>query len=85
VKTVGIISGGGGGASEMVEAFKHQCDVYLTGEPFESGYQMAREAKLNVVTPGHYNTEKFGVMELGKLLENKFKVRTEFIDVPNPL
>jgi dinuclear metal center YbgI/SA1388 family protein len=85
VKTVGIVSGGGGGASDMVEAFKYQCDVYLTGEPFESGYQMAKEAKLNVLGPGHYNTEKFGVQELGKLLEKKFKVKTEFIDIPNPL
>lgn len=85
VKTVGIISGGGGGASDMIEAFKHKCDVYLTGEPFESGYQMAREAKINVIAPGHYNTEQFGVQALGKLLEKKFKVKTEFIDIPNPL
>lgn len=85
IKTIGIISGGAGGASDMIEAFKSQCDVYLTGEPFESGYQMAKEAKLNVLGPGHYNTEKFGVQELGKLLEKKFNVKTEFIDIPNPL
>ncbi|HUS51850.1 MAG TPA: Nif3-like dinuclear metal center hexameric protein [Candidatus Bathyarchaeia archaeon] len=85
VETVGIISGGAGGASDMIEAFKHKCDVYLTGVPFEAGYQMAKEAKLNVIGPGHYNTEKFGIMELGKLVEKKFKVKTEFIDVPSPL
>lgn len=85
VKTVGIISGGGGGANDMIEAFKYHCNVYLTGEPFESGFAMAKEARLNVVAPGHYNTEKFGVQALGKLLEKKFKVKTEFIDIPNPL
>ncbi len=85
IKTVGIVSGAAGRSGYMIKAFKHDCDAYLTGLPFESGYQMAREAKLNVIGPGHYNTEKFGLIELGKLLEKKFKVKTEFIDIPNPL
>lgn len=85
IKTVGIISGGAGGVYHVVEAAESGCDVYLTGNPFESGFAAAKEMKINVIGPGHYNTEKFGIQALGKLLEKKFKVKTEFIDIPNPL
>ena len=32
---------------------------------------------------GHYNTERFGVQALSKLLQVQFGVETFFIDVPN--
>ncbi len=83
VNTVGIVSGGG--ASELMEAVKKGCDVYLTGEAKEQTPALCRESKINYVAAGHYNTEKFGVQTLGDLVRDKFGVEVRFFDVPNRL
>ena len=59
-------------------------DLYITGEVSEPVQEFARESRANFIAAGHYNTEKPGVMALADILENKFKVKTEFIDIPNP-
>lgn len=85
VSTIGIVSGGAGSIQRVSEAIDKGCDVYLTGVLYEESYALAREAQLNIIAAGHYNTEKFGVIALGKKLEEKFGVATEFVDIPNPL
>lgn len=83
VETVAFVSGG---AHRMLEeAIEKEIDVYVDGETNESRPALAAEAGIHFIAPGHYNTEKFGVIELGKLLEKKFKVETKFIDIPNQL
>lgn len=83
VKTLAVISGG---AQRMFEqAVEAGLDLYVTGEVSEFVQEMARESRTNFISAGHYNTEKPGVQALAKLLRSKFRVKTEFIDVPNPI
>lgn len=56
--------------------------TFITGEFNHYGYHYALENKINVIALGHYSTEIFGVKALGKKLEQEFKVKTEFIDLP---
>jgi dinuclear metal center YbgI/SA1388 family protein len=82
IRTIGAVSGGA--ALMFDQAVAEDLDVYVTGEVSEQTQEFARETRSNFIAAGHYNTEKPGVTALAALLERKFKVRTEFIDVPNP-
>ena len=82
IRTVGAVSGG---AARMFEqAAAAGLDLYLTGEVSEPTQEYARETRGNFIAAGHYNSEKPGVQALAGVLEKKFGVRTEFIDIPNP-
>jgi len=82
IRTVGVVSGG---AARMFEqAVAAGLDLYVTGEVSEQTQEYARETRSNFIAAGHYNTEKPGVMALAAVLGKKFKVKTEFIDIPNP-
>ncbi len=45
----------------------------------------AREAGIHFIAGSHYGTETFGVRRLGELLADRFGIRHEFVDVPNPV
>ena len=83
IRSVGIVSGGGGSAFE--DCIKEGLDLFITGEPSHAIYHIAKEARINLIFAGHYATEKLGVMALGKNIEEKFKIKTEFIDIPTGL
>lgn len=70
-----------GGSTDAVFTAPEGSTV-LVGEFSHGGYHFAKERKLNVISAGHYITEKFGVIALGKVLEKKFKQTTIFVDVP---
>ncbi|KKR07513.1 MAG: hypothetical protein UT32_C0010G0030 [Parcubacteria group bacterium GW2011_GWC2_39_14] len=80
VKRVGIVSGGA--SPTWVTAQKLGCDTFITGDLRESVVRPAEEAKMNVINAGHYNSERFGIMNLGKLIQKKFKVPVEFVEIP---
>ncbi len=82
IRTVGAVSGGAAGMFE--QAVEAGLDLYLTGDVWESTQELARESGANFISAGHYNTEKPGVLALARVLEKKFGVKTEFIDIPNP-
>ena len=82
---LGLVTGGAGRASHVIEAAERGCDTYLTGELSEPAPAIAAELSLNLIGAGHYNTEKLGVQAVGRLLEAQFGVTSVFIDVPNPL
>lgn len=82
IRTAGVISGGAAGM--FYQSVKAGLDIYITGEVSESAQEFARETSSNFIAAGHYNTEKPGVMALAAVLEKKFGVKTEFIDIPNP-
>ncbi len=83
ITTAGIVSGG---ADRMFEqAVAEGLDLFITGEVSEFVQEYAREHKANFISAGHYNTEKPGIRALEKLLRKKFKVKTEFLDIPNPV
>lgn len=83
VKKVGIISGSGSDAAEIVA--RYGADVLLTGESKLSAYHAARESEINIVFAGHYCTEIFGLKALKDHIADKFNVQTYFLDIPTEL
>ena len=82
VRSVGVVSGGA--ASMFEQAVDAGLDLYITGEVSEGTQEFARETRSNFIAAGHYNTEKPGVLALAQVLEKRFRVKTEFFDIPNP-
>ncbi len=83
VRRLGVVTGGGQGY--LLEALGAGCDTFLTGEVGEPTEATAREAGINFIAAGHYNSEKIGIQALGDLLHTQFGVETFFCDVPNPV
>jgi len=81
VKRVAVISGGS--SPDFEEVFNAGADVFVGGDIRESEVRKMEEVGINYINAGHYNTEKLGIQNLGKLIEKKFKIRAEFVDVPN--
>lgn len=80
ITTVGVISGGA--ADMAVQAIEAGVDLYLTGESSHSVYHQVAERGLNVVYGGHYATETLGLRALAAHLTERFKLKTEFLDIP---
>jgi len=80
IKTVAVVSGGG--SSCLPEAVEKGFDLFITGEPTEWTESYAKDNEINVIFAGHYNTEKFGVIALGNYLAKKFKIKFEFVEIP---
>ena len=80
IKSVAYISGGG--ISMLNQAIEADIDCFITGEPAHSAFWLAKEAGINVIFAGHYYTETLGVKSIAKELKNKFKIDTEFIELP---
>jgi dinuclear metal center YbgI/SA1388 family protein len=83
IEKIGVISGGA--QKYFSQAVSAGLDVYLTGEVSEHIMHYAKEENIHFVSAGHYATEKFGIIALGKLLEEKFDVEVSFIDINNPV
>jgi dinuclear metal center YbgI/SA1388 family protein len=83
IKKVGVISGGA--QKELKQAVDEGLDVFITGEVSEHIMYYAKEEKIHFISAGHYATEKFGIIALGKLLEKKYNLNIKFIDIPNPI
>jgi dinuclear metal center YbgI/SA1388 family protein len=83
VSSLFVVSGAGRNLIDSVTGL--EVDTYITGDAQENTEYIAREAGLNYIYAGHYNTEKLGVMELGKEIEKKLDVEVKFIDIHNSL
>lgn len=83
IKRVGVVSGGA--YSMLPQAIDQKLDLYVTGILDEPAYEWCREGKINCIALGHYHSEKCGVEALMKLTAQKFHVKTQFIDIENPL
>jgi putative NIF3 family GTP cyclohydrolase 1 type 2 len=82
VRTVAVVSGGAPALIE--EAGGKGIDVFLSGEPSLAAYSLAQEYRVNAVFAGHYATEVFGVQALAGVLQRRFGVDCEFIDLNVP-
>ena len=80
IESVGMVTGGGVGHLE--EAAEAGLDLYITGEPKQSAYHLARELQINALFAGHYATETFGVRAVGRKLEKDLDLKIVFIDEP---
>jgi len=83
VHSVGVVSGAA--SSSLPEAIAQGLDAFITGEPAEHTMAEAREAGIHFLACGHYATETFGVKRLGDLLQERFSITHEFVDLPNPI
>lgn len=83
INRVAIVSGGAPRYAR--EAIDRGADLFLSGEETESIYHLSKEEGIHFVAAGHHATERFGVIALGELLEQKFDIEVEFVDVPNPI
>ena len=79
VRNVCFVSGHG--VIVLPEALKKGFDTFISGSITESNVDTARDANINLICAGHYNSEKLGIMALGKLLKKKFKTEIKFFDV----
>ena len=80
IKKVAVISGGA--SPYYNKAMEIGADVLVTGDMRENIVREAEEIGINLINAGHYNTEKLGIQNLGKLVEKKFGIEVEFVDVP---
>ncbi len=80
IRRVGVLSGDG--ASELEQALREGCDALLTGETNYAAVFPSIEADIPLICAGHYHTETLGVKALGAHLEQTFRVKTFFVDVP---
>ena len=83
VTSVGIVTGAA--QREYHQAVAAGLDAYITGEATEWVLHQAAEDGVHYLAAGHYATERFGVMALGRWLEGHYDLDVEFIDIPNPV
>lgn len=83
INSLAVVSGGA--SSFFEQAICEKIDLYITGEPSEYVFELARESKTNFIAAGHYGTEVFGIKNLQKLIQKKFKLQTEFLYTENPI
>ena len=80
IRTVGIISGGGGG--DVYQAAAEGLDAYVTGEISHDNFHLIKELQINVIAGGHYQTETVGVQLVMEKLKRETGIETVFIDFP---
>ena len=78
-RKVAIISGGA--SSEFKTAAELGADTFITGDIREEHVRAIEETGLNFISAGHYNTEKLGIQNLGRLIARKFSIPVDYIDV----
>lgn len=83
VQHIGICSGGA--ERDITIAIDQGLHVYITGEASESTMHLAKEGNIHFIAAGHYATERLGIRALGEHIADKFNVKVEFIDIPNPV
>jgi len=83
IKSVAVVSGGA--HSLLPQAIARRVDLFVTGVWDEPVQEWCREGGINCVALGHYNSEKPGLLALMKVTAKHFNVKTEFIDVANPI
>ncbi|NLF25153.1 MAG: Nif3-like dinuclear metal center hexameric protein [Deltaproteobacteria bacterium] len=80
IRRVAIISGGS--SFRFAEAARAGAQAYVCGDLKENVVRAAEETGITIINAGHYNTEKLGIQNLGKLITRKFRIPIEFVDIP---
>lgn len=75
----------GAGSSFLEEAAAKGVDALVTGEAPHHAYHLARELGVDLILAGHYATETWGVRAMSQLLEERFGLPWDFLDVPTGL
>jgi dinuclear metal center YbgI/SA1388 family protein len=83
VRSLGIVSGAA--TDDVHEAVALGLDAFLTGEPAERAFGIARDDGIHFLAAGHHATETFGIRRVGDLLAQRFGVTHVHLDVRNPI
>jgi dinuclear metal center YbgI/SA1388 family protein len=83
ISSVGIVTGAA--QREFHQAVAAGLDAYVTGEATEWVMHQAAEDGVHYVAAGHYATERFGILALGRWIRDHYDLEVEFIDLPNPI
>ena len=75
-----------GAAQGFIEAAAARgADAFVSGEISEQTFHLARELGIHYIAAGHHATERFGVQALAAEIGERFGIRQQFIDIPNPV
>lgn len=83
VRKVAVIAGGA--AHYIIQAKKDGFDAFVTGEPSEPSYHLAKDLNMNFYALGHNRTEEAGVKKLGQKISKQFKIPHVFLPSSNPI
>ena len=75
----------GAAQSYIEEAAAHGIDAFISGEVSEHTFHFAKEAGIHYIAAGHHATERYGVQALAAVIGERFDLRQQFIDIPNPV
>lgn len=81
ISRVAICSGRGATEEWLSEALELGCQAYLTGEVVYEELLAAQHLGINIITAGHYQTERCGVQALGQELSLKFGLNYRFLEL----
>ena len=75
-----------GAAQGFIEAAAERgVDAFVSGEISEPTFHLAREMGIHYIAAGHHATERYGVQALAKVIADRFGIKQQFIDIPNPV
>lgn len=83
VRKVAVIAGGA--AHYIIQAKKDGFDAFVTGEPSEPSYHLAKDLNMNFYALGHNKTEEAGVKKLGQQISKRFRIPHVFLPSSNPI
>lgn len=75
----------GAAADDIVFAAEAGVDAFVTGEPNERSFHLAKEYDLAFFACGHHATERPGVQALGQAIAKTLNIAHKFIDIPCPV
>lgn len=75
-----------GAAQGFIEAAAARgVDAFISGEVSEPTFHLAREMGIHYIAAGHHATERYGVQALAAKIADRFGIKQQFIDIPNPV
>ncbi|MFG1489213.1 Nif3-like dinuclear metal center hexameric protein [Oceanospirillum sp. HFRX-1_2] len=83
IKKIGWCTGAAQGFLD--QASEAGCDLYISGEISENTVHAARELGVAYIAAGHHATERFGVLALGRWLQDKYGIEHIALDEKNPV
>lgn len=75
----------GGAQGYINEAISMKVDAYISGEVSEQTFHAAQESGVAYIAAGHHATERYGIAALGEFVAQKYKLKHQFVDIPNPV
>ena len=75
----------GGAQGYINHAIEMKVDAYISGEVSEQTFHAAEESGVAYIAAGHHATERYGIGALGEFVAQKYKLKHQFVDIPNPV